>query len=202
MLFRACGASIEPLRRSLQCVPKFCGCWLLNGVPPLVKSMLLSISFSFLARIFDLQAGPFKKRPASFASCRLLCARFACGGLVPGRLPLGGTEAARMGEPDMGSQAFWNEFMRRPEAKEAYAAERNLQARKKIFVVSPTQRKKSGRPRKNMNSSLGPKHPRPIVWTASVGPVPLRPGSPCPLCVLRRSWKGHPLPPYTSAVRA
>lgn len=35
---------------------------------------------------------------------------------------------------DMNSQAFWNDFMRRPEVKEAYASERRLQEKKTLWL--------------------------------------------------------------------
>jgi len=34
-----------------------------------------------------------------------------------------------MAMDDLNSQAFWNEFMRRPDAKEAYQSEKRLQAK-------------------------------------------------------------------------
>lgn len=35
---------------------------------------------------------------------------------------------------DINSQAFWNEFMRRPDAKAAYQAERRLQEKKHAWL--------------------------------------------------------------------
>ncbi|CAE7257381.1 pph-5 [Symbiodinium natans] len=41
---------------------------------------------------------------------------------------------AQMAQGDINSQAFWNEFMRRPDAKAAYQAERRLQEKKRQWL--------------------------------------------------------------------
>lgn len=45
---------------------------------------------------------------------------------------------------DMNSQAFWNEFMRRPDAKAAYQAERKLQDKKRMWLEEKRELEEQG----------------------------------------------------------
>jgi len=58
------------------------------------------------------------------------------------------------GQADINSQAFWNEFMRRPDAKAAYQAERTLQEKKKRWLEDRDEIEERGRRRQLVADAL------------------------------------------------
>mmetsp|Transcript_95994 Transcript_95994/g.210062 ORF Transcript_95994/g.210062 Transcript_95994/m.210062 type:complete len:482 (-) Transcript_95994:594-2039(-) len=59
-----------------------------------------------------------------------------------------------MATADMNSQAFWNDFMRRPEAKEAYQADRKLQMKKQMWLEEKRLIEERGVHRKILGEAL------------------------------------------------
>lgn len=61
---------------------------------------------------------------------------------------------ANNNQADLNSQAFWNEFMRRPDAKAAYQAERQLQEKKKKWLEDRSEVEERGRRRQLVADAL------------------------------------------------
>jgi len=59
-----------------------------------------------------------------------------------------------MAMDDLNSQAFWNEFMRRPDAKEAYQSEKRLQAKKSAWLQEKRAIEERSEQRKKVADAL------------------------------------------------